>query len=124
LLNFEPNGYFPIASVPSQSSQDARLAVPDLGHSAISSPGSGSYVTSLQDPLVSPLPSVESTLDETFSPVPSYEIKESANASPESECAIAEAGVTIRSPLHCRACKRDQCEEITATMCGHLFCYK
>ena len=25
-------------------------------------------------------------------------------------------------PLHCRSCKADSCEDITATMCGHVFC--
>jgi hypothetical protein len=25
-------------------------------------------------------------------------------------------------PLHCRSCKADSCQEITATMCGHVFC--
>ena len=24
--------------------------------------------------------------------------------------------------LHCRACKADTCDDITATMCGHVFC--
>lgn len=27
-----------------------------------------------------------------------------------------------RSPLYCRACGKDPCEEPTATMCGHIFC--
>jgi len=26
------------------------------------------------------------------------------------------------NPLHCRACKADTCDDITATMCGHVFC--
>ncbi|TFK41498.1 hypothetical protein BDQ12DRAFT_387347 [Crucibulum laeve] len=26
--------------------------------------------------------------------------------------------------LHCRLCQKAQCEEITATMCGHIFCYR
>jgi hypothetical protein len=26
------------------------------------------------------------------------------------------------NPLHCRACKTDTCDDITATMCGHVFC--
>ncbi|KAI6121212.1 hypothetical protein F5141DRAFT_973116, partial [Pisolithus sp. B1] len=24
--------------------------------------------------------------------------------------------------LHCRICSRDPCEDMTATICGHLFC--
>ncbi|KAF9003372.1 hypothetical protein BDQ17DRAFT_1305722 [Cyathus striatus] len=27
------------------------------------------------------------------------------------------------SVLHCRHCKRETCKDITATMCGHIFCY-
>lgn len=26
------------------------------------------------------------------------------------------------SGLHCRICPKDFCEDLTATMCGHLFC--
>lgn len=29
-------------------------------------------------------------------------------------------GMTLR--LHCRICLRDPCEDMTATICGHLFC--
>ncbi|KAF8546208.1 hypothetical protein OG21DRAFT_1210476 [Imleria badia] len=29
-------------------------------------------------------------------------------------------GVTLR--LHCRICRRDPCEDMTATICGHVFC--
>lgn len=25
--------------------------------------------------------------------------------------------------MHCRACLKDPADELTATMCGHLFCY-
>lgn len=27
-----------------------------------------------------------------------------------------------QSPLHCRVCLRDPCDDVTATMCGHIFC--
>lgn len=27
-----------------------------------------------------------------------------------------------QSPLYCRVCLRDPCDDITATMCGHIFC--
>lgn len=27
------------------------------------------------------------------------------------------------SPYHCRICLKDSCEDLTTTMCGHLFCY-
>lgn len=27
-----------------------------------------------------------------------------------------------QSPLHCRVCLRDPCDDATATMCGHIFC--
>jgi hypothetical protein len=29
-----------------------------------------------------------------------------------------------RPKLHCRLCGLDPCQETTATMCGHLFCYR
>lgn len=29
---------------------------------------------------------------------------------------------TVLPPLHCRECKANECDDITATMCGHLFC--
>ncbi|KAF8838954.1 hypothetical protein BDN67DRAFT_825710 [Paxillus ammoniavirescens] len=29
---------------------------------------------------------------------------------------------TITQRLHCRICRRDPCEEMTATICGHIFC--
>lgn len=28
------------------------------------------------------------------------------------------------SPYHCRICLKDSCEDLTTTMCGHLFCYE
>jgi len=28
------------------------------------------------------------------------------------------------SPYHCRICLKDPCEDLTTTMCGHLFCYE
>jgi hypothetical protein len=27
-----------------------------------------------------------------------------------------------QSPFHCRVCLRDPCDDVTATMCGHIFC--
>ncbi|KIK41682.1 hypothetical protein CY34DRAFT_85020 [Suillus luteus UH-Slu-Lm8-n1] len=27
-----------------------------------------------------------------------------------------------QSPLYCRVCLRDPCDDVTATMCGHIFC--
>ena len=26
------------------------------------------------------------------------------------------------NPLHCRVCRADTCDDITASMCGHIFC--
>jgi Zinc finger, C3HC4 type (RING finger) len=35
--------------------------------------------------------------------------------------AITKSGA-FRSPFYCRVCQTDPCREITATVCGHLFC--
>ncbi|KIK95512.1 hypothetical protein PAXRUDRAFT_826925 [Paxillus rubicundulus Ve08.2h10] len=37
---------------------------------------------------------------------------------------IAEPSVTIAHRLHCRICQRDPCDDMTATICGHIFCKK
>ena len=29
---------------------------------------------------------------------------------------------TNLNPLHCRVCRADTCDDITASMCGHIFC--
>ena len=29
---------------------------------------------------------------------------------------------TNPNPLHCRVCRADTCDDITASMCGHIFC--
>ena len=42
---------------------------------------------------------------------------ESCSASTTSEKVIE------RSQLHCRLCKSDPCVDVTATFCGHIFCY-
>ncbi|EIW77035.1 hypothetical protein CONPUDRAFT_146147 [Coniophora puteana RWD-64-598 SS2] len=49
-----------------------------------------------------------------------------------SQCACESESVSVaetappaagsRLSVHCRMCGRDPCEEVTATMCGHLFC--
>ncbi|KAF8886134.1 hypothetical protein BD779DRAFT_1531105 [Infundibulicybe gibba] len=31
--------------------------------------------------------------------------------------------ISSLNPLHCRICRTDVCHDITATMCGHIFCY-
>ena len=36
------------------------------------------------------------------------------------DATAARGSVTFR--LHCRICLRDPCEDMTATICGHLFC--
>lgn len=38
------------------------------------------------------------------------------------EASLADAPTNGSSRLHCRICLRDPCEDLTATMCGHVFC--
>lgn len=40
----------------------------------------------------------------------------------EAETGAEGAVKTSRNPLHCRACLADSCDDITASMCGHIFC--
>jgi hypothetical protein len=46
--------------------------------------------------------------------------------SPPTTVATSLSSSTAPAPplLHCRHCKSESCEDITATMCGHIFCYK
>ena len=42
--------------------------------------------------------------------------------STEDATAARTAGSVTSYRLHCRICLRDPCEDMTATICGHLFC--
>ncbi|TFK28559.1 hypothetical protein FA15DRAFT_43299 [Coprinopsis marcescibilis] len=75
--------------------------------SSLSSPGNESYVTSPQElaqdqgALISPDTTFDGDADKLqVPPTPS----------------------SLLHPLHCRECKAETCEDITATMCGHVFC--
>jgi len=39
-----------------------------------------------------------------------------------SDTSRSERGTATAYRLHCRICLRDPCEDMTATICGHLFC--
>ena len=58
------------------------------------------------------LPSVTTSLDS----MPPQEDQDLLEAS------LADAPTNSPSRLYCRICLRDPCEDLTATMCGHVFC--
>ncbi|KIM42146.1 hypothetical protein M413DRAFT_128042 [Hebeloma cylindrosporum] len=81
------------------------LAIPST--SPLSTSSSQSFITSPQelseDPAFST--SIETAVTSPVTPV----------VAPASES-------TKPNPLHCRVCLADSCDDITASMCGHIFC--
>jgi len=56
--------------------------------------------------------------DSALTPSPSIGSAESEITSPRA----ANTRAKLRLGMHCRICQKDPSEELTATMCGHLFC--
>ncbi|KAF9057190.1 hypothetical protein BJ165DRAFT_1520570 [Panaeolus papilionaceus] len=76
--------------------------------------------TKLSPPTLQPLepPQVTiSPISDTLSPHP-LKIEPTSIASPKSPVPRS----ANPNPLHCRACLADSCDDITASMCGHIFC--
>ncbi|KAG2751182.1 hypothetical protein P692DRAFT_20831395 [Suillus brevipes Sb2] len=61
-----------------------------------------------------PLPSVVTSSD-------SLPLEQDENAHAEAPPADSPSA-NGQSPLYCRVCLRDPCDDVTATMCGHIFC--
>ena len=87
--------------------------VPPLSVSPFSVSSEQSYATSPQDP----------TEEVTTTLLPlqpkSINIETTAVTLPQ---LAPTAPAANPSPLHCRACLADSCDDITASMCGHIFC--
>jgi len=109
-----------VSTATSQSGeQKEQPAAREGALSAPSSPGADSFVTSPQDlPQGDSAPSVPPSEDESeATAIDDTPTEDKAAGDPLAPKAAAPA-------LHCRACKADSCDEITATMCGHIFCNK
>ena len=81
--------------------------VPVLVISPFSTSSSGSYVTSPKKPV-----------DEANFSLKNEDLSEIPPATPSTPIVPS----TNSNPLHCRVCRADTCDDITASMCGHIFC--
>ncbi|KAF8804676.1 hypothetical protein BYT27DRAFT_7194287 [Phlegmacium glaucopus] len=79
----------------------------DLAISPLSTSSSQSYITSPQEPV-----------DETNLFLKDEDLLTMPPATPSTPVAPS----TSLNPLHCRVCRADTCDDITASMCGHIFC--
>lgn len=88
------------------------LPIPEI--SPLSTSSSQSYITSPQEPAEEPKTYLK---DENLSTIPpATPITPVASSSPTN------LNSTNLNPLHCRVCRADTCDDITASMCGHIFC--
>ena len=89
---------------------------------------------------LSPVPTIVQDLEaheqtpasSTCSSLPEMEVNTTPSTAPVPKTAISPVCMTRttstasarwhENPLHCRECSRESCDDITATMCGHLFC--
>ena len=85
--------------------------IPDYSRAALVAGSPSSGRTPLRLPSSSSLESLDMTGPLT---------REARVASTENATAARTGSVTYR--LHCRICLQDPCEDMTATICGHLFC--
>ena len=80
---------------------------PVLAISPLSTSSSQSYITSPQEPV-----------DESKSFLKNEDLITIPPATPGTPVVPS----TNLNPLHCRVCRADTCDDITASMCGHIFC--
>jgi hypothetical protein len=81
--------------------------LPVLAISPLSTSTSQSFTTSPQEPL-----------DEAKLFLKNEDLLTIPPASPSTPAVPS----TNLNPLHCRVCRADTCDDITASMCGHIFC--
>lgn len=81
--------------------------LPVLAISPLSTSSSQSYTTSPQEPV-----------DETKL----FLKNEDLSIIPPETPITPVVPSTDLNPLHCRVCRADTCDDITASMCGHIFC--
>ncbi|CAA7269312.1 unnamed protein product [Cyclocybe aegerita] len=77
-----------------------------------------SPVTVIEEIAALPCPSEEPSSNPT---TPQKCIQTSPLSSPL-PTSVAPLPTSNPNPLHCRGCLADECDDITATMCGHIFC--
>ena len=75
--------------------------------SPLSTSSSQSFITSSQEPV-----------DEAKSLLTNEDLLTIPPATPSTPV----VPTTNLNPLHCRVCRADTCDDITASMCGHIFC--
>lgn len=137
LASFDiPEARQPLPNSPSGSPAQSSLNV-DIHASTVSissfSPASSSlsYTTSPQDPY----PHIHTDTGPAVAPAANHnhdtEKTVYGEASSQTHLDIPEVPTTGESasstlptlgPLHCRVCHAETCDDITATMCGHIFC--
>lgn len=81
---------------------------PALAISPLSTSSSQSFNTSPQE-----------QVDETKLFLKDEDLLTIPPATPSTPVIIPSANL---NPLHCRVCRADTCDDITASMCGHIFC--
>ena len=119
----EPNTFRP------PSDLEIDLELPEKAVSPISLSGSSaqSFMTSPQEPPEAA--EVSTTTAVSISSPPSLSSKgiqtgdlPSPQLTPTRTAHVAVAAAVPSNPLHCRVCLADSCDDITASMCGHIFC--
>ncbi|PPQ65116.1 hypothetical protein CVT24_003007 [Panaeolus cyanescens] len=113
----------PLVTTPTYEIPEAQKPLPDspIDHSSPIVPKLSFPVESKSPPPT--LPALEppqftiSPVSSTLSPSP-LKIEPTSIASPKSPIPRSHNP----NPLHCRACLADSCDDITASMCGHIFC--
>jgi hypothetical protein len=90
--------------------------LPSQAVSPLSVSSEQTYATSPQDPSEEPIPVLS-----PLSPLQSKSIQTTTVSTSPLLTPVA-APVVNSNPLHCRLCLADSCDDITASMCGHIFC--
>ncbi|KAG2003460.1 hypothetical protein CC2G_004062 [Coprinopsis cinerea AmutBmut pab1-1] len=118
---------------PSIIDDTLEISPPGLQTSSFSSPGNESFVTSPQElqpenhniDFETPETKREDPLPDTDDTLVQGLLEKSSDLhtkDPGVEVAVQVEAKQPLSPLHCRECKSDPCDDTTATMCGHIFC--
>ncbi|PPQ73717.1 hypothetical protein CVT26_010848 [Gymnopilus dilepis] len=106
----------PVTVVQDLSPQEPEPQVEEIhvpvAPSPLSSPSAKSYITSPQEPL-DRIDRVASVGTQTAELSPLTPAVTTPPEPPREE---------NKNPLHCRVCLADTCDDITASMCGHIFC--
>ncbi|KAF8156785.1 hypothetical protein B0H34DRAFT_750660 [Crassisporium funariophilum] len=105
-LPASPEPLSPVTVVLDIKSRELSAPVPSI--SPMSTSSSQSFITSPQEPLEEATSFAQPPIVETLAVSPTTPVAASPKPNPH--------------PLHCRVCLADSCDDITASMCGHVFC--